>query len=255
MAKKTNKKVAAAPAKKVAPVAKAKAVAPPPAKKAPVAKPPAKKPGRPKKAAAVTAEPAMVAIPFPPVIIPPPQTVPEGTYTDDDILLPTTNETIAARPANREYIQLLQANSALYHSMPSPEQMWFLTNVCHFLTTVCGRKLINYHPWSGYRELAEPPLALMVAELNLDTFKRAAFQFHPFWLLGKHDPSNFHKGAPFLHRKVDGSWKRATMEDVEKVLQGEGPKNLLLLPTGMEFDEEKLSKVSSPARKKVPKKK
>lgn len=170
-----------------------------------------------------------------------PQGVPEGPFTDKDFLLPTANEAIAARPANREYIQLLQANCALYHSLPAPDQMWFLGNVYHFLTTVRGRRLVHLHPYMGVRVLnpLEPaPFPLIAAELNLDTFKRAAFQFHPFWVLGEHDPTGYHKNAPFVHRKVDGSWKKADLQDVRKILQSEGPKNLLLLPTGMDIDEE-----------------
>lgn len=185
----------------------------------------------------------------PPQITPgAPQVIPPGPYTDHDILLPTTSEAIATRPANREYIQLLQANCALYHSMPSPEQMWFLTNICNFLTVVRGRKLVNFHPWSGFRVLTEPPLPLMVAELNLDTFKRSAFQFHPHWLLGNHDPSSFHEGKPFLHRRADGNWKQVTMDDVRLILQGEGPKNLLILPAGLTFKEGERKDDKSPAK-------
>jgi hypothetical protein len=151
-------------------------------------------------------------------------------------LLPTTSEQIAARPANREYIQLLQANCAMYHSLPSNEQAWLLNNVCHFLTAVRKRRMLHYHPYYGWRVLTEP-LPFLMAEMNLDTFKRAAFRFHPLWLLGDHDPSGYHKGTPFVHRKASGNWKRASVDDVRMILQGEGLKNLLLLPTGMDFND------------------
>lgn len=158
-------------------------------------------------------------------------------FTDQDILLPTTNEQIAARPANREYIQLLQANCAAFHSLPSNEQAWMLNNVCHFLTHVRKHRMLHYHPYYGWRVLTEP-LPFIVAEISLDTFKRAAFRFHPQWLLGDHDPSGYHRGTPFVHRKVTGAWRRASVDDVRMILQGEGLKNLLLLPTGMDLDDE-----------------
>lgn len=157
-------------------------------------------------------------------------------FTDQDILLPTTNEQIAARPANREYIQLLQANCAAFHSLPSNEQAWMLNNVCHFLTHVRKHRMLHYHPYYGWRVLTEP-LPFIVAEISLDTFKRAAFRFHPLWLLGDHDPSGYHRGTPFVHRKVTGAWRRASVEDVRMILQGEGLKNLLLLPTGMDLGD------------------
>lgn len=145
-----------------------------------------------------------------------------------DIVLPTASEAIAGRPANREYIRVLQANCALYHSLPMSDQVWMLRNICHFLTEVRGRSMTVYHPYMGYRTTKEPPVGMLQTELALDTFKRAASFHYRYWLLG-----DTH-GATFLHRKADGGWQAASVEDVRKILDAEGGKNLLLLPEGVE---------------------
>lgn len=231
----------------------------------------AKSPGRRKKTDKVAETPKTAVKPTPvrppvsPMMLPPiPMVGGVPIFNDDDILLPTTNEAIASRPANREYITILQANCMIYHSMPSPEQMWFLNNLVHFCSTVRNRKFVHVMPMGGYRvwrlpnivggggnasggsaPQPEPPiLPFLVAELNLDPFKRSAFFYHPFWLLGEHDTLGGIKSSdpslcPFVHRKLDGKWKRVKngQDDLRAIIKAEGCKNLLLLPGGMDFTD------------------
>lgn len=86
---------------------------------------------------------------------------------------------------------------------------------------------------------------MIAGEFRLDVLKMAALQFHPYWLLGEHDAAQLHRDTPFVHRhhhnhhlgpdddeesSSSSSWRPVTIDRVRDILDGEGPKNLLLLP-------------------------
>jgi SHAQKYF class myb-like DNA-binding protein len=156
-----------------------------------------------------------------------------GKFTEKDIFLPITEAT-STRPANQEYLDIMKANCFLFQSLTTPEQFWFARNLCHFITSVRGRRWVSYHPYSGYGgqpqyHVLENPFNIIAAEFRMDAVKVAARNFHPFWLLGEHGQGEF------CHRTVDGSWKTVTIAQVKEILKGEGPKNLLLLPPNVEI--------------------
>lgn len=163
------------------------------------------------------------------------------TFTDKDIVVPI-NETAASRPANKEYMDLMKANCFIFHSLPGPEQVWFVRNLTHFLTTVRGRRWIAHFSYPMQYQLIADPANVVQTDFRMDPLKVAAFQFHPFWLLGEIDPSNAHNGAPFVHRTIDGTWKAVTTDQVKDILKGEGPKNLLILPPCIQLTNEAVEK-------------
>jgi SHAQKYF class myb-like DNA-binding protein len=182
--------------------------------------------------------------------------MPVVTFTDKDILLPI-NDVTGSRVANKEYMELMKANCFIFHSLPAPEQVWFVRNLTHFMTTVRERRWIACNHRFGYPtqyQLLTDPSSVVAADFRVDPLKVAAFQFHPFWLLGEHDPDDVHQGAPFVHRTVDGTWKAVTTAQVKDILKGEGPKNLLLLPPSIQLTPETAEKSTEDAKESPAKK-
>ena len=52
-----------------------------------------------------------------------PHAVTVVTLDEKDIVLPVTDQT-AARPGNKEYVDLMKANCFIFHCLPMPDQMW-----------------------------------------------------------------------------------------------------------------------------------
>ena len=167
--------------------------------------------------------------------------MPIVSFTDKDIFVPI-NEAVISRPANKEYMDLMKANCFIFHSLPGPDQVWFVRNLTHFVTTVRGRRWIAHFGYPMRYQLLTDASNVVQTDFRMDPLKVAAFQFHPFWLLGEHDPSNAHNGAPFVHRTLDGTWKAVTTAQVKDILKGEGPKNLLLLPPSIQLSSEATEK-------------
>ena len=195
-----------------------------------------------------------------------PPSLPPVAAVDDpnSIVLPASHDANRNRPANRDYLALLSANCAIYHSMNTFDQMWFLNNVANFLTTIRGLHFVYHDPYYGYRLLmGQDPIATMVTDLNADLFKHAAMKWLPRWILGDLDPKKYHEPATAFAYRVDsnttatsgslGVWRPVkTLLEVKDKLVKEGPKNLLLLPEGIKC--ERLHQPPTKKRRGRPKK-
>jgi SHAQKYF class myb-like DNA-binding protein len=162
------------------------------------------------------------------MVVPP---IPVVSFTELDILVPI-NDATASRPSNKIYMDMMKMNCFIFHSLPITEQLWFARNIVHFLSSVRRHRWIgcNYYGTAPQYQLLNEPVSVVQSDFRMDPLKVAAFAFHPLWLLGDHDIHKVHNGNPFIHRTVDGTWKHVTMSQVRDILNGEGPKNLLLLP-------------------------
>ena len=165
------------------------------------------------------------------LVIPP---VPVVSFTELDILVPI-NDATASRPSNKIYMDIMKMNCFIFHSLPITEQLWFARNIVHYLSSVRHHRWIgcNYYGTAPQYQLLNEPVSVVQSDFRMDPLKVAAFGFHPLWLLGDHDIHQVHGGHPFIHRTVDGTWKPVTMSQVKDILNGEGPKNLLLLPSSI----------------------
>ena len=165
------------------------------------------------------------------LVIPP---VPVVSFTELDILVPI-NDATASRPSNKIYMDIMKMNCFIFHSLPITEQLWFARNIVHYLSSVRHHRWIgcNYYGTAPQYQLLNEPVSVVQSDFRMDPLKVAAFSFHPLWLLGDHDIHQVHGGHPFIHRTVDGTWKPVTMSQVKDILNGEGPKNLLLLPSSI----------------------
>lgn len=165
------------------------------------------------------------------LVVPP---IPVVSFTELDILVPI-NDATATRPSNKIYMDMMKINCFIFHSLPITEQLWFARNIVHFLSSVRHHRWIgcNYYGTAPQYQLLNEPVSVVQGDFRMDPLKVAAFAFHPLWLLGDHDIHKVHNGNPFIHRTVDGTWKHVTMPQVKEILNGEGPKNLLLLPSSI----------------------
>ena len=165
------------------------------------------------------------------LVVPP---IPVVSFTELDILVPI-NDATASRPSNKIYMDMMKMNCFIFHSLPITEQLWFARNIVHFLSSVRRHRWIgcNYYGTAPQYQLLNEPVSVVQGDFRMDPLKVAAFAFHPLWLLGDHDIHKVHNGNPFIHRTVDGTWKHVTMSQVKDILNGEGPKNLLLLPSSI----------------------
>ena len=165
------------------------------------------------------------------LVVPP---IPVVSFTELDILVPI-NDATASRPSNKIYMDMMKMNCFIFHSLPITEQLWFARNIVHFLSSVRRHRWIgcNYYGTAPQYQLLNEPVSVVQGDFRMDPLKVAAFAFHPLWLLGDHDIHKVHDGNPFIHRTVDGTWKHVTMSQVKDILNGEGPKNLLLLPSSI----------------------
>lgn len=163
-----------------------------------------------------------------------PETAARTPWNGRDILLPITAAN-AARPANKEFMELVKMNCILFHSLPKQEQFSFCHNLCHFLLAVRARRFLSSGPLQTYQSIPDP-VKVVENTFRSDEVKVASLRFRPFWLLGEHDPDE-REGSPFVHRDLLGNWRKmAKIEQVRLILQNEGPKNLLLLPASIQVE-------------------
>jgi len=88
--------------------------------------------------------------------------------TDNDVIIPVTEDpAVLNRPANVEYIQTLQANCALFHTMAFPaEQHCLLQNIFDFLTTIRGLRFVTPVVNSSWMTVSVAPLQVLHAEMT-----------------------------------------------------------------------------------------
>jgi SHAQKYF class myb-like DNA-binding protein len=184
------------------------------------------------------------------LVVPP---IPVVSFTELDILVPI-NDATASRPSNKIYMDMMKMNCFIFHSLPITEQLWFARNIVHFLSSVRRHRWIgcNYYGTAPQYQLLNEPVSVVQSDFRMDPLKVAAFAFHPLWLLGDHDIHKAHNGNPFIHRTVDGTWKHVTMAQVKDILNGEGPKNLLLLPSSIPAMEPAVAVPATTALKAPP---
>lgn len=143
----------------------------------------------------------------------------EGSLKDSDILLPI--DSASDRPSNQAFLELVMANYVVYHALAADDQVMFLMNLAHYVTSKLGQRLVKKA--SNNLPLRHKLLILPVTLLKQEFLHEDRKTACGFYRRVRPTPSTL------LHVRL-ADWQPVEKAAAREILRAEGLRNLLLLP-------------------------